>query len=352
MSIGEKIPATIITGFLGAGKTTLVRNLIATAGGKRIALIVNEFGDMGFDGELLSDCRDPTCKADEIVELNNGCICCTVAEDFLPTMEALLKRDPAPDHIVIETSGLALPQPLVRAFQWPSVRNSVTVDGVVTVVDCAAVAAGQVAIDEVAVAQQRTEDEALDHESPIEELFEDQLRCADMIVLNKADLVNEGQFLTVTERVREDSRAGVSFLKAKNGLISAEVLLGLGAGAEADMDDRKSHHENQHDEGDDDHHHHHHDDFESVVLSPQPIGSPAAAKEKVAAIMALPGVLRVKGKLAITGKPAPLVVQAVGPRVETWFGGPGEIAAGLVVIGLHDFDRAEVDTILASTIAA
>lgn len=350
MSIGEKIPATIITGFLGAGKTTLVRNLIATAGGKRIALIVNEFGDMGFDGELLSDCGDPSCKADEIVELNNGCICCTVAEDFLPTMEALLKRDPAPDHIVIETSGLALPQPLVRAFQWPSVRNAVTVDGVVTVVDCAAVAAGQVAMDETAVAEQRAADEALDHDSPIEELFEDQLRCADMIVLNKADLVDDAELLTVTDRVRADSRAGVSLLKAENGRISAEALLGLGAGAEADMDSRKSHHESHHDEGDGDHHHH--DDFESVVLSPEAIASPAAAKEKISAIMALPGVLRVKGKLAITGKAAPLVVQAVGPRVETWFGGPNETVSGLVVIGLHDFDRTGVNTILAGTIAA
>ncbi len=352
MSIGAKVPATIITGFLGAGKTTLVRNLIATAGGKRIALIVNEFGDMGFDGELLSDCGDPSCKADEIVELNNGCICCTVAEDFLPTMEALLKRDPAPDHIVIETSGLALPQPLVRAFQWPNVRNNVTVDGVVSVVDCAAVAAGQVAIDERAVAEQRAADEALDHESPIEELFEDQLRCADMIVLNKADLVNDAELLTVADRVRADCRAGVSLLKAENGRISAEALLGIGAGAEADMEGRKSHHESHHDDGDDDHHHHHHDDFESVVLSPEAMASPAAAKEKVSAIMALPGVLRVKGKLAVSGKAAPLVVQAVGPRVETWFGGPNETISGLVVIGLHDFDRAEVNAILASTVAA
>ncbi|MHA1189661.1 MAG: GTP-binding protein, partial [Alphaproteobacteria bacterium] len=180
----SRIPATIVTGFLGAGKTTLIRNLLQNAGGRRIALIVNEFGDIGFDGALLSEQAGdgtvaPACKAGDIVELANGCICCTVADDFLPAMEALLDRDVPPDNIIIETSGLALPQPLVKAFAWPSVRNRVTVDGVVTVVDSAAVAEGKVAADEDRVAEQRAADAALDHDDPISELFEDQIRCAD-----------------------------------------------------------------------------------------------------------------------------------------------------------------------------
>ena len=195
-----KIPATIVTGFLGAGKTTLLSNLLREAKGKRIALIVNEFGDMGFDGSLVDGCADPDCAAEEVVELTNGCICCTVADDFLPTMEMLIARDEAPDHIVIETSGLALPQPLVRAFSWPSVKTRVTVDAVVTVVDAAAVAEGRVTGDEVALAAQRAADEALDHDSPVEELFEDQLVCADLVMLNKADLVDAATL----ERVRAE----------------------------------------------------------------------------------------------------------------------------------------------------
>ncbi len=179
----EKIPATVVTGFLGAGKTTLIRHLLQNANGKRIALIINEFGDLGVDGEVLKGCGEETCREEDVVELANGCICCTVADDFVPTMTALLEREDKPDHIVIETSGLALPQPLVKAFNWPDVRNRVTVDGVVTVVDGRAVADGHFAHDEAAVDAQRAADEMLDHETPLSELFEDQLGCADIVVL-------------------------------------------------------------------------------------------------------------------------------------------------------------------------
>lgn len=355
MSFGKKIPATIVTGFLGAGKTTLVRNLLQTAGGKRIALIVNEFGDMGFDGDMVRDCGVPGCEADEVVELTNGCICCTVADDFLPTMEALIARDPAPDHIVIETSGLALPQPLVRAFQWPSVRNRVTVDGVVTVVDAAAVADGHVAIDEDAVARQRAADEALDHESPVEELFEDQLRCADLIILSKADLVDEAAMARVEARVMEDAREGVARLPARQGKIPAEVLLGLAAAAEDDMASRRAHHahhdddhEHDHDEDHDHHDHHHHDDFESFVVRVGDVTSLEEAKGRVEQVMTLAGVLRVKGHVRAAGKPAPVVVQAVGPRVEAWFGAPADTASGLVVIGLKGLERGKIEALLGA----
>ena len=173
-----KIPATVITGFLGAGKTTLIRHMLSNARGKRVALIINEFGDLGVDGDVLRGCGAEACTEDDIVELTNGCICCTVADDFIPTMEKL-ERDQLPDHIVIETSGLALPQPLVNAFNWPGIKTRVTVDGVVTVVDSAAVAAGRFADDHDKLDAQRSEDESLDHESPLEELFEDQLTVSD-----------------------------------------------------------------------------------------------------------------------------------------------------------------------------
>ena len=179
-----KIPATVITGFLGAGKTTVIRHLLANAGGKRIALIINEFGDLGIDRELVTGCGIEGCEDDNVLELANGCICCTVADDFLPTMEQLLDREDPPEHIVIETSGLALPKPLVRAFNWPEIRSRVTVDGVVAVVDAPAVAEGRFADDPDAVQAMREADEMLDHENPLEEVFEDQLLCADMVLLN------------------------------------------------------------------------------------------------------------------------------------------------------------------------
>ena len=137
-----RVPVTIITGFLGAGKTTLLRHILHKAQGHRIAVVVNEFGSLGIDGEILRGCGIEGCRDDDIVELTNGCLCCTVADDFLPTMEALLDRADPPEHVVIETSGLALPKPLLKAFGWPTVRNRMTVDGVITVVDAPAIATG------------------------------------------------------------------------------------------------------------------------------------------------------------------------------------------------------------------
>ena len=333
LNMPGRIPATIVTGFLGAGKTTLIRNLIAQAKGKRIAIIVNEFGDMGFDGALIADCDDD-CRPDQIVELANGCICCTVADEFLPVMEALLARDPAPDHIVIETSGLALPQPLVRAFSWPGVSHRVTVDGVVTVVDAAAVAAGRFAPDPEATRAAIAADPAIDHDDPIEELFEDQLRCADLVVVSKTDLVSAAELADAEATVGREARAGTRMVRGVSGNVPAAVLLGLGAFAEADMGGRESHHDLEGIE-------HEHDDFDSFVIAIAEQPSLDALRARVAAVLAVPGVLRVKGRAPIDGKAAPAVVQAVGPRVDLSFA-PGAGDAGLVVIGLRDMDRTAV----------
>ncbi len=345
----KKIPATVVTGFLGAGKTTLIRNLINNAGDKKIALIVNEFGDMGFDGELLSDCGNPNCTEDDVVELKNGCICCTVADDFLPTMEKLIAREPRPDHIVIETSGLALPQPLVQAFSWPSVRASVTVDGVVTVADAMALSEGHYSQDEEAIARQREADDSLDHESPIEELFADQIKCADMIVVSKADLVDDSGLSKVEALLAEQMRDGVKVVPSRNGDLSAAVLLGLDSAAEDDMDSRKAAHDHHHDHDDDhhhdddhdhDHHHHHHshDEFSSDVVAPRVFANMDDIKTQVEKTLALPGILRVKGYVKIEEKSARVVVQAVGRRVETWFDPSMDEKTGLVVIGLTPLD--------------
>ncbi|RUW70340.1 cobalamin biosynthesis protein CobW, partial [Mesorhizobium sp. M1E.F.Ca.ET.063.01.1.1] len=181
----SRVPCTVVTGFLGAGKTTLIRNLLENAKGKRLAIIVNEFGDVGIDGEILKGCGIDTCPEENIVELANGCICCTVADDFIPALDQILSLNPKVDHILIETSGLALPKPLVQAFQWPSVKSRVTVDGVVAVVDGLALADGRVASDMDALQAQRAADDSLDHDDPVKEVFEDQIACADLIILSK-----------------------------------------------------------------------------------------------------------------------------------------------------------------------
>ncbi|MBD3679925.1 MAG: cobalamin biosynthesis protein CobW [Rhodobacteraceae bacterium] len=353
-----KIPATVITGFLGAGKTTLIRHMLSNANGKKIALIINEFGDLGVDGDILKGCGDETCSEDDIMELSNGCICCTVAEDFVPTMEKLLAREDRPDHIVIETSGLALPQPLVRAFNWPEIATRVTVDGVVTVVDGKAVAEGRFAHDLAAVEAQRRMDENLDHETPLSELFEDQLACADMIVVNKSDLLDEAEVDALRGRLAQGSREGVQVIKTAMGVMPADVLLGLGAGAEDDLEARHEvhHHHHHHDDEDDDHHDDHdhdhgHDAFESFVVTRPEITDPKAFAEQVAAVIRTHDILRLKGFAAVAGKPMRLTLQAVGPRIETYFDRPLAASepreARLVVIGQSGLDRAAIEAALA-----
>lgn len=340
----QKIPATVVTGFLGSGKTTLIRHLLQNAEGRRIALIVNEFGDVGIDGEILKACGSEACAEEDIVELANGCICCTVADDFIPAMEKILARTPPPDCIVIETSGLALPQPLVKAFRWPAVATRVTVDGVVTVIDGPAVRDGRFAHDEEAVAAQRAADENLDHDDPIEELFEDQVRSADLLVVHKADQMSEADIEGVRADVLKHASEGVRVVTASNGALPAAVLLGLASGAEDKIDARPSHHELEgHDE-------HDHDEFESFVAEVPEAVDAKAFEARVRDVLATHDVLRLKGFLPVAGKNARLVIQAVGQRVESYFDRPwrpGEARAGrLVVIGEIGLDRAAIEAAL------
>ncbi len=349
----EKIPATVITGFLGAGKTTLIRNLVEKANGKRIALIINEFGDLGVDGGLIKDCGIEGCRDEDVIELNNGCICCTVADDFIPTMEKLLEREDRPDHIVIETSGLALPQPLVSAFNWPDIKTRVTVDGVVTVVDSAAVAAGRFADDEERISAQREADNALDHDSPIEELFEDQIEAADLIVLSKTDLLDEASVERVRGDVGERSRRRSKMITSKMGALPASVLLGLGAASEEDIINRKSHHEMEHENGED--HDHDHDEFESFAITAGLISDIEAVAARLKDIIGRHDILRLKGFAEISGKPMRLVIQAVGSRIDSYFDRPWKAdeprGTRLVVIGLHDMNEAAIRAEIAEALA-
>ncbi len=337
-----KIPATVITGFLGAGKTTLIRHLIANARGKRLALVINEFGDLGIDRELLLGCGIEGCGEDEIIELPNGCICCTVADEFLPTMEMLLDQPEPPDHIIIETSGLALPKPLIKAFNWPEVRSRVTVDGVITVIDAPAVAAGRFADNPDAVQDERQADPALVHDSPIEELFEDQLLSADMVVLNKTDLVDEDVLASVRAKISNMLRPATKLVPAIHGTLDPGVVLGLDARAETDLDARPSHHD-----GDADHDH---DDFVSFIATLDPIADPAVLEARIRTIAEEHDVLRVKGFVDVPDKAMRHVVQAVGDRIQRYYDRPWrpgeERRSELVVIGQKGLDQAAIRSAL------
>ena len=331
----RRIPATIVTGFLGSGKTTLIRHLLANANGRRLALIINEFGDTGVDGEILKGCDETVCGDDDIIELANGCICCTVADDFLPTMTALLDRPDPPEHIVIETSGLAMPKPLIKAFQWPEVYTRATVDGVVAVVDAAALADGRYAADPAAIDRQRRADPALDHDSPLVELLEEQLGAADMVILNKADLLPAGDTAPVAILLGPLMRGSVGMVAAAHGRIATDILLGLGAAAEDDLASRPSEHEDADD--------HDHDDFTSVAvdLASGPALSDLAERARQA--LADRRILRIKGFVDMPGKALRGVIQGVGGRVDCYFDRPwrpGEArGTRLVVIGTADMDR-------------
>ena len=342
MAQNGKIPATVITGFLGAGKTSTIRHLLATAGGRRLALIINEFGDLGIDGEILKGCGIEGCAEDDVLELANGCICCTVADDFIPTIESLLNRDDPPDHIVIETSGLALPKPLVKAFNWPEIRTRVTVDGVITLIDGPAVAEGRFATDPAALEAQRRADPSLDHESPLEELFEEQLGCADMVVMNKADLLDARTADRVSAEVARHLRPAVKVLRASHGAIDAGVLLGLGAAAEDDLESRPSHHDNGEAHG--------HDDFTSFAVGLGAFVTPESLLERLRPVIAQHDILRVKGFAAVSGRDMRLVVQGVGGRLQHYYDrdwGPAEDrATRLVVIGEAGLDEAAIRSAL------
>ncbi len=335
----SRIPATVVTGFLGAGKTSLIQNLLRTADGRKLAFVINEFGELGIDRELILGCGIEGCEDDDIVELANGCICCTVADDFLPSMKKLIERADPPEHIVIETSGLALPKPLVQAFNWPEVKARATVDGVIAVIDAAAVAAGRFADDPEAVAKQRAADPNLDHENPLEEVFEDQLACADLVVLNKRDLVSPEELARVRAEISAALRPGVKVVESKQGDLPASALLGLAAAAEDDLAARPSHHDTEEE--------HDHEDFESFSVTLPVVNDPAALEARILKAVEKFGVLRVKGFVDVPGKALRHVIQGVGPRLVRHFDRawrPGETRSSrIVVIGLKGLDRKGIE---------
>ncbi|MBU1860581.1 MULTISPECIES: cobalamin biosynthesis protein CobW [Pseudomonas] len=345
-----KLPVTIVTGFLGAGKTTLLRHMLENAGGRRIAVIVNEFGELGIDGEILKQCSIG-CSEEEangrVYELANGCLCCTVQEEFFPVMRELVARRGELDHILIETSGLALPKPLVQAFNWPEIRNACTVDAVITVVDSPAVAAGTFAAFPDQVDQQRKLDPNLDHESPLHELFADQLASADLVILNKADLLDAAALAAVRAEVAEELPPAVKIIEAHGGELPLNVLLGLNCETELHIEGRKTHHDL---EG---HEEHDHDEFDSFHVE-LPEAEEARLLGALKDAVAKHGVLRIKGFAAIPGKPMRLLLQGVGQRFDKHFDRAWQAdevrVSRLIVIGQH-LDQAVISAELQAALA-
>ena len=327
-----KIPVTIVTGFLGSGKTTLISQLMQNPLGKRLAVIVNEFGDVGVDGQILKGCAIPNCPEENIMELANGCICCTVADDFIPTIEALMSLSAQPEHILIETSGLALPKPLLKAFDWPDLRSRITVDGVIALADAEAVASGQFAPNLAGVEAQREADNALDHQTPLSEVFEDQVACADLVLLTKADLANEADKAKAKQIIANNTPLQLPIIEVVEGQIDPRLILGLESAAENDIEQRPSHHDGAPE--------HDHEDFDSAIFNIAEFDSPETLVQKIEILAREHHILRVKGYAAISGKPMRLLVQAVGSRVRSQFDKmwqPDEVRNGqLVVIAEHD----------------
>ena len=326
MSSLEKIPVTILTGFLGAGKTTLIRNLILKNKSKKLAVIINEFGDLGVDGEIVKQCSDETCPEENILELANGCICCTVADDFIPTMKSLLEGQYLPEHILIETSGLALPKPLLKAFEWPEIRSRLTVDSVLAVVDAEAVVNGIFAPQMSNELEEKQNQTYVEHETPLSEVFEDQINCSDVVLLTKPDLVkniSDARNIIIKEMERN-----VPILEVQNGDIGADVILGVNAAAETDLDNRRSHHD-----GFDDHEH---DDFDTFSISVPKILDVEKFKIVLETLIRENDILRIKGFLRVESKPLNLLVQGVGKRLSVNFTDtkiPVENTGNLVFIG-------------------
>ena len=342
----KRLPVTVITGFLGAGKTTVLRHLLINSG-QRLAVMVNEFGSVGLDGDLIRSCG--FCPEEEVenrlVELNNGCLCCTVQDDFLPTMEKLLERADQLDGIVVETSGLALPRPLLQALDWPEIRSRVHVNGVVTLVDGEALSAGSPVADLEALEQQRAEDPSLDHITAIDELFRDQLQAADLVLISRADKLSAAQLETVQAAMAPKVRPGTTLLPVANGALDSTVVLGLEHHSAALPHDHDHDHEH-------DHHDHSHVEVIGKGVRLEGDWDRNALEALLPELVRQHQVIRLKGRVWLSGKALPLQLQMVGPRLNSWFEAapkdawrPGSgSGVDLVVLALNDAAASTIES--------
>jgi cobalamin biosynthesis protein CobW len=244
--------------------------------------------------------------------MTNGCLCCTVQEEFFPIMQELLTRREQLDCVVIETSGLALPKPLVQAFRWPEIRNGATVDGVITVVDSQALAEGKLVGDLAALEAQREADDSLEHETPIEELFEDQLACSDLVLLTKTDLISDQQLTEVKQWLSQELRSQVKIVTCQQGEINPEILLGFNAAVEDNLESRPSHHDEEED-------HDHDDEINSIQVIQTESYDPQVLTQRLKKLVQTEEIYRIKGFVHVPQKAMRLVLQGVGDRFDVFY---------------------------------
>ena len=303
----SRIPVIVVSGFLGSGKTTFLKYLIEKTN-KRFGLLINEFGDIGIDGDLLKNCRSCNGNSSEsIIELNNGCVCCTVQDDFIPSIQTLLKTNIDLDAIIIETSGLALPIPLLKALNWPEIRASIYLDCVISTVNGESMIKGSPINDLFAIDNQYKDTKIIDHFTSVEELFKNQLEVSDIVLISRSDLITSKEFDLIKDTIKDKLNNNVPILKSFNG----ETNLGFVLNTSINKNRYQGFLTSKHD--------HTHAQIFSHFINSDYFLEKKQFEVEMNQILNDIEILRIKGRVWIPNKKIPLQVQIVGKKVNTWF---------------------------------
>ena len=303
--MSKRKPIIVVTGFLGSGKTTFLKHLIKNSN-KKFGLLINEFGDVGIDGDLIKTCS--SCNDDSIIELNNGCICCTVQEDFIPAIKTLLNQNIELDGIVIETSGLALPIPLLSALSWPEIRSSVYLEMVIGLINGESMLNGLPINNLNEIRMQYQDTQIIDHEISFDELFEEQLQASDLVLVSRSDLIEDKYFHDIKTTVKTKLNPNVPVIKCLNGEINLEYILGSNYQTQFQQTNKKFHT-----------HDHNHIELHSKSIKCNYFLEKSEFEKEILQIIENLKILRIKGRIWIPGKLLPLQVQIVGTKVNTWY---------------------------------